>query len=105
GDAAVFESGQGGRHQGYRSRRGQAERAAGRRSVRERQGAAERTLCARPLFVRSQEAVGIQEAVGLLQGTRGGARRQGVPDRGRERLPVDEVAYSGRAFLTSPRSL
>ena len=96
GDAAISEGGQGRRHQGHRSRRGEAEGASGRRSVWEGQGAGQRTLCARPLSVRGQEAVGIQEAVGLLQAARRGARRQGVPDRGGERLSADEVRIVSR---------
>src|SRR5665213_3833022 len=38
--------------------------------------------------------VGVQEAVGLLQGTRGGAGRQGISVGQGFRLPADEVMPS-----------
>ena len=57
------------------------------------QGAGKRPHGARPLSVRGQEAVGIEEALGLLQATRRGARRQGVPVGQGQRLPADEVMF------------
>ena len=56
-----------------------------------RQGAGERPHGARPLSVRGQEAVGIEEAVGLLQAARRRSRRQGVRVGEGQRLPADEV--------------
>ncbi len=89
---AISEGGQGGRHQGHRGGRQEAEGASGRRRLRaRRQGARKRPHGARPLSVRGQEAVGVEEAVGLLQAARRGARRQGVPVREGFRLPADEV--------------
>ena len=55
------------------------------------QGAGKRPHGARPLSVRGQEAVGVEEAVGLLQAARRGARRQGVPGGEGFGLPADEV--------------
>ena len=49
---------------------------------------------ARPLSVRGQEAVGIEEAVGLLQAARRRARRQGIPVGQGQRLPADEVIFA-----------
>ncbi len=92
GDAAISEGGQGRRHQGHRGGRQEAEGASGRRRFRaRRQGARKRPHGARPLSVRGQEAVGIEEAVGLLQAARRGARRQGVPGGEGFRLPAGEV--------------
>ena len=88
----LSEGGQGRRHQGHRGGRQEAEGAAGRRRLRaRRQGAGKRPHGARPLSVRGQEAVGIEEAVGLLQAARRGAGRQGVPGGEGLRLPADEV--------------
>ncbi len=92
GDAAISEGGEGGRHQGFRRGRQEAEGAARRRCVcAGRQGARKRPHGARPLSVRGQEALGVKEALGLLQAARGGSRRQGVLQCQRERLSADEV--------------
>src|SRR6202011_4372020 len=64
-----------------------------------RQGAGKRPHGARSLSVRGQEAVGVQEALGLLQAARGGAGRQGVPVRQGFWLPADEIAR--RSFVNS----
>ena len=87
----LSEGGEGRRHQGFRSGRQEAEGASGRRRLRQGQGARERPHGARPLSVRGQEALGVEEAVGLLQAARGRARRQGVLHRQGKRLPADEV--------------
>ena len=91
GDAAISQGGEGRRHQGFRCGGQEAEGIAGRRCLCARQGAGERPHGARPLSVRGQEAVGVEEAVGLLQATRRRARRQGVSVRQGQRLPADEV--------------
>ena len=67
------------------------------------QGAGKRPHGARPLSVRGQEAVGVEEAVGLLQAARRGARRQGVSVRQGQRLPADEVKRRGRAAFAVRR--
>ena len=67
-----------------------------------RQGARERPHGARPLSVRGQEAVRIEEAVGLLQAARGGARRQGVPVGEGFGLPAGEVSLSNRRLSSRP---
>ena len=91
-----LKAGQGGRHQGHRSRRQEAEGASGRRSVRaRRQGARERPHGARPLSVRGQEAVGVEEALGLLQAARRGAGRQGVPGAKDSGCPLTKGPRAG----------
>ena len=92
GGAQLSQGGEGGRHQGYRGGHREAEGAAGRRRLRQGQGARQRPHGARPLSVRGQEAVGVEEAVRLLQAARGGARRHRVLHRQGQRLPADEIA-------------
>ncbi len=100
-----FEGGKGSRHQGHRSRRQKTEGASGRRHVRPgRQGAGKRPHGARPLSVRGQEAVGVEEALGLLQAARRGAGRQGVPVRQGLWLPAGEVSAASHACLSSLRA-
>ena len=100
GDAELSQGGQGGRHQGSGRGRQEAEGAAGRRRFRaRRQGARERPHGPRHVSVRGQEAVGVEEALGLLQAARGRARRQGLLHRQGKRLPADEV----RALVSRTR--
>ena len=94
GDAELSEGGEGRRHQGHRGSRQEAERAAGRRRLCQGQGADQRPHGARHVPVRGQEALGVEEAVGLLQAARGGAGRSGVLRRQGKRLPADEVTRS-----------
>ena len=88
----LSQGGQGRRHQGSGCGRQEAEGAAGRRRLRaRRQGARERPHGPRHVSVRGQEALGIEEALGLLQAARGRSRREGVLHRQGQRLPADEV--------------
>src|SRR5258705_971534 len=91
GDLELSEGGEGRRQQGHRGGYEEAEGAAGRRRLCARQGAGERPHGARHLSVRGQEAVRVEEAVGLLQADRRRPRRQGVLHGEGKRLPADEI--------------